>query len=311
MDVGGKGAALEDPALRTNERPAPARRCLAYDRYGPDVPPSPVILSVPHAGRSYPPGLSGLARVRPSVLRRLEDRYADLLVDPLIAAGWSVVVARTPRAMIDLNRHEREVDPAMVSDLPRAHPLQSSVKMRGGLGLVPRRLQGVGDLWLHPLPFVEVEQRIATIHRPYHAALGRLMHAAHAAYGHAILIDLHSMPSLSPAPGEEAGLALVLGDRFGRSAAPRLVALAADIAAGRGFASAQNHPYAGDHLIERHGRPEAGFHAIQIEIDRALYLDAALDEPGAGLPRVQSLVTALVEALAQELPRADYVMAAE
>ncbi|WP_336967382.1 N-formylglutamate amidohydrolase [Sphingobium aromaticiconvertens] len=302
---------MEQPAPRDGPRTAPIEQCLAYDRYGPDVPSTPIILSVPHAGRHYPPGLSALARVRPSVLRRLEDRYADLLVDPLIAAGWSVLVARAPRAMMDLNRHECEIDPAMVSDLPRTHALQSSVKLRGGLGLVPRRLQGVGDLWLRPLPFVELERRIATIHRPYHAALTRLMHAAHAAHGHAILIDLHSMPSLPFAPDGEAGPMLVLGDRFGRSAAPRLGTLVGDIATARGFASAQNHPYAGDHLIERHGRPGAGFHALQIEIDRALYLDAALDEPGSGLPRVQALITVLAEALAQELPRANYAMAAE
>lgn len=302
---------MEQPAPRHGQRIPPIRQCPAYDRYGPDVPLTPIILSVPHAGRHYPPDVSSLTRVSPSILRRLEDRYADMLVDPLIAAGWSVLVARTPRAIIDLNRHEREVDPAMVSHLPRTHALQSSAKLRGGLGLVPRRLQGVGDLWLGPLPFVEVERRIATIHRPYHAALAGLMHAAHAAHGHAILIDLHSMPSLPLAPDGEAGPVLVLGDRFGRSAAPRLGALAGDIAAARGFASAQNHPYAGDHLVERHGRPEAGFHALQIEVDRALYLDAALAEPGPGLPRVQALVTALAEALAQELPRADYAMAAE
>lgn len=302
---------MEQPAPHPLPDIAPTEHSVAYDRYGPDIPPTPVILSVPHAGRSYTPSLSALARVDVSVLRRLEDRYADLLANPLIAAGWSVVVARAPRAMIDLNRQEREVDPAMVSNLPRNQRLQSSVKLRGGLGLVPRRLQGAGDLWLQPLPFAEVERRIETIHRPYHAALARLMEAAHAAHGHAILVDLHSMPPLPITPGWMTGPKLVLGDRFGRSAAPRLITLLADIAAGRGFASAQNHPYAGDHLIERHGRPEAGFHAIQVEIDRTLYLDALLDEPGTGLPRVQALVAVLAEALAQEMPRTDYAMAAE
>jgi N-formylglutamate amidohydrolase len=311
MDFGGRGAALEQPALRLSPPVPPAEQCAAYDRYGPDIPESPVILSIPHAGRLYPPALSALARVRPPLLRRLEDRYADLLVHPLIAAGWSVLVARAPRAMIDLNRHEREVDPAMVSDLPRAQPLQSSVKLRGGLGLIPRRLQGAGDLWRDPLPFAEIERRIATIHRPYHAAVGRLMAAAHAAHGHAVLIDLHSMPPLAPTPDGGAVPALVTGDRFGRSAAPRLARLVADVAARRGFASAQNHPYAGDHLIERHGRPGAGFHALQIEIDRSLYLDATLDAPDSGLPLVQALVTALAEALAEEMPRTDYAMAAE
>lgn len=289
----------------------PAERTDAYDRYGPAVPNSPVVLSIPHAGRDYGATLTALARVRPPVLRRLEDRLADLLVHPLIARGGSVLVARAPRAVIDLNRHEREVDPGMIAGLPRLHPLQSSVKLRGGLGLVPRRLPGVGDLWLKPLDWAEVARRIATIHRPYHAALSAMMAAAHAAHGHAILIDLHSMPPLAPAPDGTPAPALVLGDRFGRSAAGRLMTLAADIAAGRGIPSAQNHPYAGDHLIDRHGRPDAGFHALQIEIDRTLYLDAALERPGPGLARSQALVAAIVTALANELPRADYALAAE
>ncbi len=289
----------------------PAERAAAFDRYGDDVPRSPVVLSIPHAGRDYGPELTALARVRPPLLRRLEDRLADLLVHPLIARGGNVLVARAPRAMIDLNRHEREVDPAMVADLPRFQPLQSSVKLRGGLGLLPRRLQGAGDLWRAPIPWAEVERRIHMIHRPYHAALAGMMATAHAAHGHAILIDLHSMPPLPLAANGDPAPDLVLGDRFGRSAAGRLVTLAADIAASRGFVSAQNHPYAGDHLLERHGRPDAGFHALQIEIDRTLYLDAALEGPGPGLARVQALVAAIAEALARELPRGHYAMAAE
>lgn len=302
---------MEQSALCPAPKIAPTEHGVAYDRYGPDVPSTPIILSVPHAGRNYPPALYASARVDPAVLHRLEDRYADLLVDPLIKAGWSVLIARTPRAMIDLNRHEREVDPAMVSHLPHNHMLQSSDKLRGGLGLVPRRLQGVGDLWSKPLPFAQVERRIATIHRPYHAMLAQLMRAAHKAHGHAILVDLHSMPPLPAPSGWAAGPGLVLGNRFGRSAAPALVTLLADIAAGQGFASTQNYPYAGAYLIERHGRPESGFHAIQIEIDRALYLDAALEEPGPGLPRIQALITALVEGLAHGMPRAHCAMAAE
>ncbi|MDX3901304.1 MAG: N-formylglutamate amidohydrolase [Sphingobium sp.] len=289
----------------------PTERADAFDRYGPDIPCSPVILSIPHAGRDYRPELTALARVRPPVLRRLEDRLADLLAHPLIARGGSVLIARAPRAMIDLNRHEREVDPAMVADLPRFQPLQSSAKLRGGLGLLPRRLQGAGDLWRAPIPWAEVERRIHLIHRSYHAALAGMMAAAHAAHGHAILIDLHSMPPLPLAADGDPAPDLVLGDRFGRSAAGRLVTLAADIAAGRGFASAQNHPYAGDHLLERHGRPDAGFHALQIEIDRTLYLDAALEGPGPGLARVQALVSAITEALAREMPSGHYAMAAE
>lgn len=301
-----KGALLDRPAPRQ-----PTRTAQAYHLYGPDSPAGPVILSVPHAGRDYPPALIAKARVHLAALRRLEDRGVDLLAHPLIAAGTTVLIARPPRAMIDLNRHEREVDPAMVDGVPYNQPLQSSAKLRGGLGLIPRRMQGVGDLWWAPLPWADVCARIDRYHRPYHAAIEALMARARAAHGHAILIDLHSMPSL-PAPVDGGRAAqLVVGDRFGRSAAGPLARLVTDLAQGRGIVAAQNHPYAGDHLIERHGRPEQGYHALQLEIDRALYLDAAQDQPGPGLAATQGLIADIVTALASELPREGYAMAAE
>lgn len=251
------------------------------------------------------------ARVGPDVLRRLEDRWVDLLAHRLIAGGFAVLVARTPRAFIDLNRHEREVDPAMIAGLPRDVPLHSSAKLRGGLGLVPRRLPGAGDLWRGPLPWPAIQWRIDMLHRPYHAAITRLMLAARRAHGHAILVDLHSMPPLSPpAPGRRPP-GLVLGDRFGRSAADRLVQMASDVATGHGVVVGHNHPYAGDHMLERHGRPAQGCHALQLEVDRSLYLDAALDAPGPGLAGTMAMVTAIGEALACELPRAVPAMAAE
>lgn len=291
--------------------PVPSLRETAFDLHGPVYPDRPVILSVPHAGRSYPDDVLAAARVRPAVLRRLEDRWVDLLACPLIARGYSVLIARAPRAMIDLNRHEREIDPGMIADIPREAVLQSSAKLRGGLGLFPRRMPGASDLWQRPMPWTEARHRIEQLHRPYHAAVARLMTAARQAHGHAILIDLHSMPPLPPPAAGQAPPGIVLGDRFGRSASTRLIGLAADVVASHGVGVAQNHPYAGDHLIERHGRPEKGLHAIQVEIDRLLYLDAALDRPGPGVARMQAIVTDLVEALAVELPRTDYALAAE
>lgn len=283
----------------------------AFDLFGPAIPDRPVILSVPHAGRDYDDDLLNAARVQPAILRRLEDRRVDLLAHPLIARGFSVVMARAPRAMIDLNRHEREIDPGMIADLPRTATLQSSAKLRGGLGLFPRRLAGAHELWRGPMSWAEANRRIAQVHRPYHAALGRLMAAAHQAHGHAILIDLHSMPPLPPPAAGQAAPDIVLGDRFGRSASTRLITLAGDVATGHGLTVAQNHPYAGDHLVDRHGRPEQGLHAIQMEVDRRLYLDMMLDGAGPGLMRMQSVITHIVEAMATELPRAGYALAAE
>ena len=290
---------------------APAESTAAYDLYRPDRAIAPVVISVPHAGRDYDAALLANARVRVDVLRRLEDRWADLLVHPLIGRGHTVLVARPPRAMIDLNRHEREIDPAMVSAVPSAVPLQSSAKLRGGLGLIPRRLPGAYELWQRPIGWGEVRRRIDAIHRPYHAVLARLLREARDVHGHAVLIDLHSMPPLAPPAAGQAPPAMVLGDRFGRTASNRLMTLAADVLAGHGIGVAQNHPYAGDHMIERHGRPAEDIYALQVEIDRSLYLDAALDEPGPGLPRLQGVIGALIDAIAAEPPRAAYPLAAE
>lgn len=290
---------------------APTESTFAYDLYGPECPAAPVIVAVPHAGRAYDEALLASARVQPEMLRRLEDRWADLLVHPLIERGHSVLVARAPRAMIDLNRHEREIDPAMVTAMPRDVPLQSSAKLRGGLGLIPRRLPGAYELWQRPIGWEEVRRRIDMIHRPYHATLARLMRAAREAHGHAVLVDLHSMPPLSPPAAGQRPPGVVLGDRFGRAATVRLMTLAADVLEGHGMTAAQNHPYAGDHTVERHGRPDHDCYAMQVEIDRSLYLDAALDAPGPGLAPLQSAITALVDAIAGEPPRAAYPLAAE
>lgn len=289
---------------------APTLSDPCFDLYGSVDPDRPLILSVPHAGRDYSDDLIASARVKPPVLRRLEDRWADLLVHPLLERGFTAIVAKAPRAMIDLNRHEREIDPTMIADLPHGAALQSSAKLRGGLGLFPRRIPGAPDLWHRPMNWSEARRRIDLIHRPYHAMLGRLMANARRAHGHAILIDLHSMPPL-PRSGERDAVSVVLGDRFGRSASNRLLALAAEVAGSRGLSVGQNHPYAGDHIIERHGRPERTLHAVQLEIDRALYLDPALDRPDVGLARTQALVTDIAEALSVELPRASYALAAE
>ncbi|MBB3981920.1 N-formylglutamate amidohydrolase [Sphingobium fontiphilum] len=296
--------------MKASAPPASPDGCAAFDLHGPDIPASPVILSIPHAGREYPADLLARARVSASVLQRLEDRHVDLLAQPLIARGHNILVARTPRAMIDLNRHEREIDPAMVAGMPREWPLHSSVKLRGGLGLMPRRLSGVGDLWRRPVGWDDVQGWIATVHRPYHAALTALMLAAREAHGHAILVDLHSMPPLPPALDGRTP-AIVVGDRFGRSASDRLAQMVVDAAGGIGIVAARNSPYAGDHLLDRHGRPDRGLHAIQIEIDRRLYLDDAMEEPGPGLDRIRALIVTIVDALSRALPRAEYPMAAE
>lgn len=265
-----------------------------YDQLGDDVPETPVVVSVPHGGRDYPPALLAALRVPPAALTRLEDRRIDAVA---LAArgGETMLIQRRGRAWIDLNRSERERDPQVdAGAAPSSQPLITA-KTRSGLGLVPRRVPGVGDLWRGRFPGAAIDARIVADHRPYHAGLQHLLLAARERFGVAVLLDLHSMPSLGR--GEPR---LVIGDRFGRTAAARFVARVEAEAMRAGVASAINAPYAGGHIVERHGRPHAGIHALQIELDRALYLDRALDGLGDGFAGTARLVRALIDALADE-----------
>jgi N-formylglutamate amidohydrolase len=266
-----------------------------FHRIGPDRPASPVVLSVPHAGRAYSSALLRAARVPVNVLEALEDRLVDRLVWRAVAGGATAIVASAPRAEIDLNRDEREVDPAMVAPPPPLEGILASVRTRGGLGLVPARIAGAGGLWRGRMSRDELKRRIETIHRPYHAALADALAKARRRFGTAILLDCHSMPPRLPATG---GATVIFGDRFGTSMSPDLARAAIGAAQTLGFAISFNDPYAGGHIIERHGRPGERVHALQIEIDRAAYLDAALRSPGAGFDHAARLIAAVSEALA-------------
>lgn len=258
---------------------------------GSIVPDSPVVLSVPHAGRDYPAGMGAALRAPTAQLSALEDRHVDA-----VALGArldeTLLLQDAPRAWIDLNRAEHERDP-LLDDGARRSPL--SAKVRAGLGIVPRRTAATGDVWRRRLGADEVEARIAADHRPYHDALGAALARARDRFGVAVLLDIHSMPSL---PGGRTRV--VVGDRFGRAASARFVQRVESEIAGAGLAHALNSPYAGGYILERHARPSEQVHGVQLEIDRALYLDARLDQPGPGLARTVTLVRAIIDALRDE-----------
>jgi len=281
---------------------------LPFRRLGPDAPVSPVLLSVPHAGRAYSQALLGAARLSRGKLELLEDRLVDRLVWRAVAAGASAIVADVPRAEIDLNRDERELDPALVVPRPEPSELADTPRIRGGLGLIPARIAGAGAIWRQRIAADEVGRRIGDVHRPYHAALAAGLEAARARFGIAVLLDCHSMPPRSPLGG---GAPVVLGDRFGHSIAPGLASAAEAAVREAGFAVARNDPYAGGEITVRHGRPAEGIHALQLEIDRSLYLAPDLRAPGAGFDRVARLIAAVAEALAREALAAEQALAAE
>lgn len=260
---------------------------------GPREPQWPVIIAVPHAGRDYGSHLADAARVPMPVLQRLEDRYADVLSGAASAAGFTVLIANSARALIDLNRAEDEWDSQIVSDaLPSA--AAANQRVRAGLGLVPTRLHPHGELWRQRIDRSELERRLERVHRPWHRTIEQMMASAQRRFGRAVLFDLHSMPTQ---PGRRPEM--VIGDRFGLTASAQLVESLLAMGEGAGLSVARNSPYAGAHGVLRHGRPQTGMEAVQIEFDRSLYLAADQRPDEAGSARLADLLLAMARAASQ------------
>jgi N-formylglutamate amidohydrolase len=274
-----------------------------FQQLGGDVPASPVVISVPHAGRIYPPALHAALRQPAAALATLEDRHVDAVAHGARTTE-TMLVQQLGRAWIDLNRREDERDPRVDEGAP-GNGTTASAKLRSGLGLVPRR-SSAGDLWRRRFTDAEVTARIEDDYRPYHLAIDAALVAAHARFGVAVLLDLHSMPSLG-----RGGARVVIGDRFGRAAAPRFVARAEAVCAAWRHQAALNTPYAGSNILDRHARPAEGIHALQVELDRSLYLDGRLDLPGAGLAATAAMVRQMLAALADEALAGATPLAAE
>ena len=260
----------------------------------------PVLISVPHGGRDYPPALLARMRLPSDNALRLEDRLVDRIGEAVAGAtGAGLLVARAPRAMIDLNRSDCDIDWDMLG-LPARGKEVPNGRARSGLGLVPRRLPGTGEIWRGGLTLEEVQARIAGVHAPYHQALGEALEAVRARFGAALLIDLHSMPSL-PRIGGQGAAQLVVGDRFGASCHGALVASAFAHFAAAGQMAAHNRPYAGGYVLDSHAAPRRGIYAFQLEIDRAAYLDSALFGLGDGFAPMVAMLSALVRRLGAEV----------
>ncbi len=277
--------------------------------HGIASPSVPVLVSVPHAGRDYPDDVFAALRLPPASLVRLEDRYADLLARSVLADKVPTIIAHRARAWIDLNRDERDIDIEMVNGLNKADYPAPGAKQRGGLGLIPRRLSGEGDIWQRRLSSQDVETRITSFHRPYHATIARTLAKMREKFGIAILLDLHSMPPIQSASGPAPRF--VIGDRFGRSASSRFAELLMAQIKIRGFPVALNHPYSGDHMLRHHGKLDRNIHALQLEVDRSLYLDSGLREPGPGVAAVSRLISNLVAVLADQALGSETLIAAE
>lgn len=255
---------------------------------------APLIFASPHSGRRYPPELLADARVSLISLRRSEDAYVDELFAGVAAHGACVLSGTVARAYVDLNRDPAELDPEMFDERPPPSPQSNSARVQAGLGAIPR-ISGDGQtIYRRKLALSEAERRISTVHRPYHALLQNLVAETSEQFGCAVLIDCHSMPN--NARGAHAP-DIVLGDRFGASCHPSVTSLVEATLRRQGYRVARNTPFAGGHTTQSYGRPASRVHAIQIEINRGLYVDERTLERTNGYARVRGDMTRLAEAL--------------
>lgn len=250
---------------------------------------SAVVVSVPHSGRAYPPEFLRRSALSALAIRSSEDAWVDLLAAAAPRLGMAMLVAEYPRAWVDLNRAAEDLDPALIEGVPRG---TMNPRVLSGLGVIPRVVAGGRAIQSGKISRAEAEARIEVGWRPYHAALVTQMDVTLRRFGQAVLLDLHSMPRESS--GRRADI--VLGDRHGSSASAHVTAAVEAAFGAEGFSVARNAPFAGAYICKTYGRPAEGRHAVQIEIDRSLYMDEATLIPHRGFAEVQA---ALGRALAR------------
>ncbi|MEO1243455.1 MAG: N-formylglutamate amidohydrolase [Pseudomonadota bacterium] len=283
----------------------------AIEVLAPAEATSPVIFASPHSGRDYPSDLLRNSRLDRHALRQSEDSYVDLLFDDAPRYGAPLLRALFPRAYVDVNRSRAELDPRMFADdLPRSADTRSS-RVIAGLGVIPRIVADGHDIYSRKLYYFDARRRLGACYDPYHATLSELIEAARAKFGCAVLIDCHSMPSAGGAPfrSGEPPIDFVLGDRFGSSCAPFVTEIAEDTLATLDYEVARNAPYAGGFVASSYGRPKKGVHVLQVEINRALYLDERRITRTEGFDRLRVAMRGLIQRLTSL--RADDMWAAQ
>lgn len=245
----------------------------AFEVLEPRVQSLPIVLDSPHSGCVYPRRFLSMSRLDAMALRRSEDAFVDELVLGAVERGAPLLRAHFPRAYLDLNREPYELDQRMFEDRLPLFANTRSPRVAGGLGTIARVVSEAQEIYARRLPVAEALGRIERFYQPYHGLLRRLVARTRQGFGHAILLDCHSMPSTGAARDDRMRSDIVLGDRFGASAAPAITAAIELFLRARGYAVVRNRPYAGGYITEHYGAPGSGVHAVQIEINRALYMD--------------------------------------
>lgn len=267
----------------------------------PSAQTVPLVFASPHSGSAYPPDFVAASRLDRMTLRRSEDSYVDELFGAAPAHGAPLLCALFPRAFVDPNREALELDPAMFEDALPEGAKVATPRVVAGLGSIARVVATGEEIYARKLSYAEARDRLDRYYRPYHRALEELVHATRRRFGHCLLIDCHSMPSVGGPLERDAGDArvdIVLGDCHGRSCAPLVTSHVEGLLLRQGLRVARNAPYAGGHVTQFYGRPAEGLHALQIEINRALYMDEASYVRGPGFERVCEAMTGLIRGLA-------------
>jgi N-formylglutamate amidohydrolase len=243
---------------------------------------APFVFNAPHAGAVYPSAFLAASRLEGLALRRSEDAFVDALFGDMVALGAPLMTARFPRAYLDVNREPYELDPRMFDGRLPPFANTRSMRVAGGLGTIPRVVADGQEIYASRLSVEEGLRRIERLYKPYHRTLRQLVNRTARGFGYAVLIDCHSMPSSSIAREETCKADIVLGDRYGTSCAGVLTDLVEATLRARGYSVVRNKPYAGGFITEHYGQPALGRHGLQIEVNRALYMEERTLAPGPG-----------------------------
>lgn len=263
---------------------------------------TPVVFCSPHSGSIYPKAFLDASRLDPHTLRKSEDCYVDELFEPVVALGAPLIAARFPRAYLDVNREPYELDPELFQGRLPAFANTQSARVVGGLGTIARIVADTEEIYRERLPIGAAFQRIEKLYRPFHGALAGALEGTRKRFGMAVLIDCHSMPSASMGQPPGGRPHFVLGDRFGASCDARLTRFIRDTLQRAGFEVQVNRPYAGGFITEHYGSPARCVHALQLEINRALYLDEATLSKSKDFPKLMRTLAEMSARVFDALP---------
>jgi N-formylglutamate amidohydrolase len=260
---------------------------------------APIIFNSPHSGTVYPHEFLITTRIDMATLRRSEDSFMDELIAGLADKGFALMRVNFPRSYVDVNREPYELDPRMFHGRLPSFANTRSMRVAGGLGTIPRVVGDGQDIYSDRLSVEDALRRIESLYKPYHRALRRLLSKVHDMFGAVILIDCHSMPSIGVSREEPRRPDIVIGDRYGTSCSPLLPDVIEHTMAGLGYSIGRNKPYAGGFITEHYGNPGSGLHTIQIELNRAIYMDERSRERTARFVKVAKDLAALADACAE------------